>query len=108
MLFRLRQPHPIEAEIPRLRRFALALTRDRAAADDLVPDCLARALAAWATRREADALHASLFAILHHLSLSRLLPALNRPDRFGFEHHAAARTTERHVGKQYVRSGRPR
>ncbi|MFC3674117.1 RNA polymerase sigma factor [Ferrovibrio xuzhouensis] len=85
MLFRLRQPHPIEAEIPRLRRFALALTRDRAAADDLVQDCLARALAAWATRREADALHAWLFAILHNLWRSRLRRELNRPDRFGFD-----------------------
>src|SRR5580700_1979596 len=34
----------IEAEIPRLRRYARALARDVAAADDLVQDCLARAL----------------------------------------------------------------
>ncbi|MFN3401779.1 MAG: sigma factor, partial [Ferrovibrio sp.] len=53
MLFR-RPPHPIEAEIPRLRRFALALTRERESADDLVQDCVARALAAWATRRGDD------------------------------------------------------
>ena len=30
----------IVAEIPRLRRYARALTGDRAAADDLVQDCL--------------------------------------------------------------------
>ena len=35
----------IEAEIPRLRRYARALCRDVAAADDLVQDCLTRALA---------------------------------------------------------------
>lgn len=35
----------IEAVIPRLRRAARVLTRDRAAADDLVQDCLERALA---------------------------------------------------------------
>jgi hypothetical protein len=34
----------IEAEIPRLRRYARALARDVASADDLVQDCLARAL----------------------------------------------------------------
>ncbi len=33
----------IEAEIPRLRRYARALTRDVVLADDLVQDCLTRA-----------------------------------------------------------------
>src|SRR3546814_14077602 len=93
MLFRLRQPHPIEAEIPRLRRFALALTRDRAAADDMVQDCLARALAAWATRREADALHAWLFAILHNLGRRRLSRKLNRHARSGFDDLDEEQTT---------------
>ena len=35
----------LEAEIPRLRRYARALTRDVARADDLVQSCLSRALA---------------------------------------------------------------
>lgn len=86
MLLRLRQPpHPIEAEIPRLRRFAQALARDRTAADDLVQDCLTRALAAWHTRRGEAALHAWLFAILHNLWRSRLRRELTRPDRFDME-----------------------
>ena len=34
----------IAAEIPRLRRYARGLTGDAAAADDLVQDCLERAL----------------------------------------------------------------
>src|SRR5579864_1393529 len=34
----------LETEIPRLRRYARALCRDAAAADDLVQDCLCRAL----------------------------------------------------------------
>lgn len=81
MLFR-RPPHPVEAEIPRLRRFALALTRDREAADDLVQDCLARALAAWATRRGDDtALRPWLFAILHNRWRTRLRRDWTRPDR---------------------------
>lgn len=80
MLFR-RQPHPIEAEIPRLRRFALTLTRERDAADDLVQDCIARALGAWATRRgDADALRPWLFAILHNCWRSRQQRDGARPD----------------------------
>ncbi|WP_300299345.1 sigma-70 family RNA polymerase sigma factor [Ferrovibrio sp.] len=80
MLFRLRQPHPIEAEIPRLRRFALALTRDRALADDVVQDCLERALAAWATRRNEASLRPWLFTILHNVWRSRRAREGGRPD----------------------------
>jgi RNA polymerase sigma-70 factor (ECF subfamily) len=35
----------VEAEIPRLRRYARALTRDAIRADDLVQSCLVRAVA---------------------------------------------------------------
>jgi DNA-directed RNA polymerase specialized sigma24 family protein len=35
----------LEAEIPRLRRYARALTRDVVRADDLVQSCLTRAVA---------------------------------------------------------------
>ncbi len=57
----------IEPHIPALRRFAWALLRDRTAADDLVQDCLERAISSWHVRRhEADA-KAWLFAILHNL-----------------------------------------
>ena len=42
----------IEAHIPGLRRFACALMRgDRLSADDLVQDCLERALSRWHLRR---------------------------------------------------------
>lgn len=79
MLFR-RPPHPLEAEIPRLRRFALALARDRSLADDLVQDCLTRALAAWDTRQQEQSLRPWLFAILHNLWRSRLRREAIRPD----------------------------
>jgi RNA polymerase sigma factor (sigma-70 family) len=85
MLFR-RPPHPIEAEIPRLRRFALALTRDRETADDLVQDCVARALAAWATRHGDDAaLRPWLFTILHNRWRTRQQREWARPDRVSLE-----------------------
>jgi RNA polymerase sigma-70 factor (ECF subfamily) len=56
----------IEAEIPRLRRYARTLARDAAAADDLVQDCLARALAKLHLWQEATDLRAWLFTILHN------------------------------------------
>ena len=56
----------IEAEIPRLRRYARALTRDVAAADDLVQDCLARGLGKLHLWTEGTDLRAWLFTILHN------------------------------------------
>lgn len=56
----------IEAEIPRLRRYARALTRDVAAADDLVQDCLTRALGKLHLWQEGTDLRAWLFTILHN------------------------------------------
>lgn len=60
-------------QIPRLRRYARALFRgDAAAADDLVQDCLERALnrlRLW--RRDSD-LRAWLFTIMHNLYVNRL------------------------------------
>ncbi|ACR27218.1 RNA polymerase sigma factor [Burkholderia glumae] len=51
--------------LPRLRRFALWLTRDAHTADDLVQASLERALTHWADRRDDDALRSWLFTILY-------------------------------------------
>jgi len=56
----------IEAEIPRLRRYARALTRDTTAADDLVQDCLTRALGKLHLWQQGTDLRAWLFTILHN------------------------------------------
>ena len=50
----------IEPLIPALRRYARALPRGRAAADDLVQDCLERAVSRWHRRRDG-AVRAWLF-----------------------------------------------
>jgi len=55
----------IEQQIPALRRYAYALTRDHEAADDLVQDCLERALSRWHLRR-ADDPRPWLFTILRN------------------------------------------
>ena len=60
----------LEALIPRLRRYARALARDAALADDLVQDALERA---WTRRRQWQAgsdLRAWVFAILHNVFMS--------------------------------------
>jgi RNA polymerase sigma-70 factor (ECF subfamily) len=56
----------IETQIPRLRRYARALTRDAVAADDLVQDCLVRAVAKQHLWQEGTDLRAWLFTILHN------------------------------------------
>ena len=56
----------LEAEIPRLRRYARALTRDVVQADDLVQDCLTRALTKQHLWQPGTDLQAWLFTILHN------------------------------------------
>ena len=62
----------IEACIPALRRYASALLRDHQEVDDLVHDCLVRALDQHHTWRQDSNLRAWLFAILHNLFISRM------------------------------------
>jgi len=60
----------IEPLIPALRRYARALLRDRSSADDLVQDCLERAIGRWSQRRDGE-VRSWLFAILHNLAVDR-------------------------------------
>lgn len=62
----------IEPLVPGLRRYAYGLVRDAVAADDLVQDCLERAVGGWHSRRSDGDLRAWLFAILRNLHLSEL------------------------------------
>jgi RNA polymerase sigma-70 factor, ECF subfamily len=59
-------------EIPRLRRYARALTRDRERADDMVQTCLLRALAKQHLWAPGSDLRAWLFTILHNERVSEL------------------------------------
>jgi RNA polymerase sigma-70 factor (ECF subfamily) len=61
----------LRAALPRLRRYARALTRDVNRADDLVQDTLARA---WETRRlwrRGSDLRAWLFTIMHNIHVNQ-------------------------------------
>jgi RNA polymerase sigma-70 factor (ECF subfamily) len=59
-------------EIPRLRRYARALTRDVAAADDFVQDCLMRAVSKGHLWQEGTDLRAWLFTILHNQYVNQI------------------------------------
>ncbi len=62
----------ILAEIPRLRRYARALLRNRDAADDLVQDSLERALLRMDNWRTGDSPRRWLFTIMHHLFVDQM------------------------------------
>lgn len=61
--------HPFDEQLrelmPSLRRFALSLTRHASNADDLVQNCLERALSSVASKRPDGDLRAWLFTILY-------------------------------------------
>jgi RNA polymerase sigma-70 factor (ECF subfamily) len=62
----------VEPLIPALRRYARALLRDRHSADDLVQDCLERAISRWPQRRDGGDTRKWMFAILHNLAMDHL------------------------------------
>jgi len=61
-----------EAEMPRLRRYALKLTRDDGAADELVQECLVRGLSNLNLWREGSNLQTWLFTIMHNLHVNEI------------------------------------
>ena len=68
----------IEQNIPALRRYAWSLLRDKSDADDLVQDCLVRALDHMDSLRSDSDLRAWLFTIMHNIFVSRWRRIKNR------------------------------
>ena len=62
----------IAAEIPHLRRFARGLARDRTLADDLVQDCVERALTREHLYDASRNLRTWLFTILRNIFLNKV------------------------------------
>jgi len=65
----------IVAVIPRLRRYARALTGERAAADDLVQDTLERAWRKLHLFRSGTDLRAWLFTVMHNVYVNQVRSA---------------------------------
>ena len=64
--------HRLEEEIPRLRRYARALTRNAVRADDLVQETLTRALRKEHLWQPGTDLRAWLFTIMHNLNVNEV------------------------------------
>jgi RNA polymerase sigma-70 factor (ECF subfamily) len=60
----------LEKEIPRLRRYAFALTRNMSRADDLVQDTLVRAIAKQRCWQWGTNLRAWLFTLMHNQNVN--------------------------------------
>ena len=67
----------VEPLIPALRRYARSLLHNRAAADDLVQDCLERTVSRWYQRRDGN-VRAWLFTILHNLAINQFRQSATR------------------------------
>lgn len=75
----------IEELIPGLRRYARALTGNISTADDLVQDCLERALSRLSLWRHGSDLRAWLFTIMRNVWFNQLSRNRARPDMAGSE-----------------------
>lgn len=69
----------IVEQIPRLRRYARALTGDADAADDLVQDCLERAWSRLHLWRRGSSMRIWLFTIMHNLYVNGVRRTRARP-----------------------------
>ena len=69
---------PLRELLPRLRRFAVSLTRNTSSADDLVQATLERAITRWGDKRPEGDLRAWLFSILYR----QFLDAQRRTRRY--------------------------
>ncbi len=80
----------LEAEIPALRRYARALLRDSERGDDLLQDCLERALSRRRLFVRPSNLGAWVFRIMRNVHLNNLRTARRRPPGLGLEDAAEA------------------
>ena len=91
----------IAAEIPRLRRYARALTRDVTAADDLVQDCLTRALSKVHLWQEGTDLRAWLFTILHNQYVNQVRRAVREGTAVALNDSEPVLTSAPSQGKRF-------
>jgi RNA polymerase sigma-70 factor (ECF subfamily) len=84
----MRDDRLFDEHIPRLRRYARALTGDRTQADDLVQDCLARAWEKLHLWRRGSDLRAWLFTIMHNLFANEVRRRKSRPELLALDDQA--------------------
>ena len=84
--------HRLEGEIPRLRRYARALTRNAARADDLVQETLVRALRKEHLWQVGTDLRAWLFTIMHNQNVNEVRRAMRDAATVDLENCSASLT----------------
>jgi|SRR5689334_3624678 len=82
----------LEGEIPRLRRYARALTRNAARADDLVQETLVRALRKEHLWQAGTDLRAWLFTIMHNQNVNDVRRAIRDAATVDLENCSASLT----------------
>ena len=88
----------VEREIPRLRRYARALTRDTTRADDLVQSSLVRAITKQHLWQAGTDLRAWLFTILHNLHVNDVRRGVREGAAIPVEEVASALTVDANAG----------
>jgi len=83
----------LEVHIASLRRYARALLRNRADAEDLVQEALARAIARADTFQTGTNMRAWLFTILHNVHVNQVRSRASRPDEVTVESVESRLTT---------------
>jgi RNA polymerase sigma-70 factor (ECF subfamily) len=87
----------IEVEIPRLRRYARALTRDVVLADDLVQSCLVRALAKQHLWHLGTDMRAWLFTLLHNQHVNEIRRSVREGKHVSIDDAAPVLTVKANV-----------
>jgi RNA polymerase sigma-70 factor (ECF subfamily) len=92
----------LEKEIPRLRRYASALTRNEIRADDLVQDTLTRAIEKEHLWEPGTDLRAWLFTIMHNQNVNLVRRAVREVTTLDFEarSQSLAATTDATASRQ--------
>lgn len=71
--------NPVIEHLPRLRRYAIALTRDQEHAEDLLQDTLERAYRKWHLWLPGSNLRAWLFSVMHNVYMNQRARDAKRP-----------------------------
>jgi RNA polymerase sigma-70 factor, ECF subfamily len=92
----------LEEQIPRLRRYARALTRNIERADDLVQDTLVRALAKQHLWQADTNLRAWLFTLMHNQNVNNVRRGINQGQNIDVEEmsNVLAATTDPTASRQ--------
>jgi len=92
----------IEQQIPRLRRYARALTRNRERADDLVQDTLSRALVKEQFWQPGTDLRAWLFTIMHNQNVNNVRLAVRESRMVDIEQLSPMSATTDHTASRQM------